>query len=259
MRVTFLGVGEACDERYPNTSLLVRVRSAGAEKTILLDCGFSVPHRFFRHVEDPDVLDAVWISHFHGDHFFGLPLLLLRFWEMKRRRPLTVVAPAEESSKIKEAMELAYPGFLKRIQYPLHIKEMRAGEDQEIHGVLWRAAPTEHSRPNLGLRLDAGSASLFYSGDGRPTKDTEALARGAHLAVHEAFHVEDGAVPGHGTVANTVRWAEAAGVRRLVLVHIQRDVRRGQWDRIQEALSAVTAFPVQVAETDEVLTVGDED
>ena len=65
MKIIFLGVGEACDERYLNTSLLIYSN----KKTILLDCGFTITHQFFKYEKDEDALDIVWISHFHGDHF----------------------------------------------------------------------------------------------------------------------------------------------------------------------------------------------
>ena len=85
--VTFLGVGEACDERLPNTSVLIQPQNKETG-SLLLDCGFTVPASFFAYNQDPEDLSAIWISHFHGDHFFGLPLLLLRLYEEGRRAPL---------------------------------------------------------------------------------------------------------------------------------------------------------------------------
>ncbi len=92
MRVTFLGVGEACDERLPNTSLWVQSGVGDQRQSVMMDCGFTVPSLYWQQQSDPNDLDALWISHFHGDHFFGVPALLLRFWEMKRSKALAIVS-----------------------------------------------------------------------------------------------------------------------------------------------------------------------
>lgn len=107
---SFWGVGEACDPERFNTSLLVL--SGSKNHYILLDCGFTTPHRYFADCSEPNQLDALWISHFHGDNFFGVPLLLLRFWEMGRTRPLLSVGPPGLAEKVAQAVDLAYPCFV---------------------------------------------------------------------------------------------------------------------------------------------------
>lgn len=257
--VRFLGVGEACDETQPNTSLLIEAEEGGdaGPLQILLDCGFSAAHRYFQACADPQALDVLWVSHFHGDHFFGVPLVLLRFWEMKRLKPLILVSQPGGLDAICRAMELAYPGFSRKLTFPLEPVVLDAGDAVEVRGTLWRAAQTEHGQKNLSVRIDGSSWSLFYSGDGRPTAETEKLAHGCPCAVHEAF-VVDGtdAVSGHGTVHGCLQWAEAAGVGRLALVHIQRDVRRTQWRDIQKIVRACRHVEVRVPESGELWTLG---
>lgn len=256
--VEFLGVGEACDETQPNTSLLLRARLADDPSTsvqILLDCGFSVPHRYFQTCSDPEALDAVWISHFHGDHFFGMPLLLLRFWEMKRLKPLTVVTQPGGVDRILAAMDLAYPGFTKKLTFPLHEVVLDAGRPVHVHGTTWRAAQTEHGQKNLSVRIDGAEWSLFYSGDGCPTAESQTLAEGCALAVHEAF-VLNGEEPvfGHGTIQRCLAWARGAGVRRLALVHIQRDVRRAQWQDILDTVRRCRDLDVIVPASGDIVS-----
>ena len=91
MRVIFAGVGEAFDENLGNTTVLVTTGSGKRKRQILLDCGFTGAHAFWKASQDPMDLDAIWVSHFHGDHFFGVPLVLLRFWEQGRTKALTLV------------------------------------------------------------------------------------------------------------------------------------------------------------------------
>lgn len=77
MRIKFIGMGEVFGEKLPDTSIQVSVKEDGVENVILFDCGLTVPPLFWKTRPDPDRLDAIWISHFHGDHFFGFPALFL--------------------------------------------------------------------------------------------------------------------------------------------------------------------------------------
>src|SRR5579884_2415633 len=58
-------------------------------------------------------IDTVFISHFHGDHFFGLPFLLLNFaYQTRRSRELTIVGPPGTEALVRQLTELAYPTLL---------------------------------------------------------------------------------------------------------------------------------------------------
>ncbi len=243
MKITFLGVGEACDPVYPNTSLLVETDTAGQERQVLLDCGFTTPHIYFGARGEADRLDALWISHFHGDHFFGVPLLLLRFWEEDRRKPLFIIGPAGVKAKVRQALDLAYPNFGAKMHYPLLFREAEPGTVLEVAGFQWHTAAGLHSQRALALRLEDGGRSLFYSGDGRPTPATEQLARGCDLVVHESFRLTD-TVIGHGSVAGCLDFAVRAGVSALALIHIQRQERQERRFEIDAALRR--AAPLQV-------------
>lgn len=232
MKVVFLGVGEAFDEKLPNTSVWIRTEAQGNPRSILLDCGFTVPALYWLQTSDPEDLDAIWISHFHGDHFFGMPALLLRLWEMKRTRPLIIAGQDGIEEVIRGAVQLAYPNFLKKLAYPLDFVSVRPGEARVIAGLEWGFAINGHGQQDLAVRIADGERSVFYSGDGEPTPDTLSLARGCDLVIHEAFRLKE-ASGGHGTVSRCIDFAREAGVRALALVHVQREERR---DRYQEIL-----------------------
>ena len=164
MKVVFLGVGEAFDENLTNTSIWVRSKASGVAGSVLLDCGFTAPSAYWRQGVDREELDAVWISHFHGDHFFGLPALLLKFWEMKRVKPLLIVGQTRVEEVVRQAMDLAYPHFMNKLGFPLEFVPVNVNQTIDCAGFTWSFAENGHGQRDLALRLDDGKRSLFYSG-----------------------------------------------------------------------------------------------
>lgn len=231
MRVTFPGVGEAFDESLTNTCVLIETE----EHSALLDCGFNAPFAYWRMADRPARLDALWISHFHGDHFFGVPALLLRLHEEGRTKPLAVIGQRGVDEAITGATNFAYPGLWAKLGFDVEMIELEPGEVKDAAGFTWSDAENEHPRRSLGVRVEAEGKSVYYSGDGRPTPATRELAEDADLVVHEAFSLADG-VEGHGTVAGAIAFARAVRARHLWIVHIHRDARHGRWTEIETLL-----------------------
>lgn len=249
MQVRFVGVGEALDPWEPNTSLALE---AGGTR-LLLDCGFTAAAAYLRSVPDPGSLSAVAISHFHGDHFFGLPALLLDLWVGGRTAPLTIAGPAGVACIVGAAVELAYGSLPGKLAFPVRYAEA-APEDALALGPLRLSfAAPEHAEGSLSVRVDAPSGSLFYSGDGRPTPATLELARGADLVVHEAYDF-DGETPGHGSIAGSLAFARAAGAPHLALVHVRREVRRDRAADIRGLLAAATDIHAWLPDSGETWT-----
>jgi ribonuclease Z len=247
MKVIFLGVGEACDERLPNTSVWIQTEVQGKSRSVMLDCGFTVPSLYWQQTTDHEDLDALWISHFHGDHFFGVPALLLRFWEMRRSKPLNIISQSGAERIVTQAMELAYPGFWGKLTYAVAFHELEPGQVTRVAGLEWSTAQSIHGRKNLSVRIEDGRHSLFYSGDGLFSPETLALARGCSLVVHEAFRL-DPITPGHGTVRQCIDFARDAGAALLALVHVQRDERRARYQDILKLLGEIKDLHVILPE-----------
>ncbi len=244
MEIFFLGVGEACDTAHGNSSSLITA-SNGAR--ILLDCGFSVPHQYFRTVEQPDALDCIWISHFHGDHFLGLPLLFLRLWQLGRTRPLAIVGQKGIDLKVRAALELAYPTFEKKLSFTFEFHRLHAQETISLAGMTWSAALTQHSQYNLGLRLEDGLTKFYYSGDGRAGKHARELIRGCDFVVHESFSMID-TYPYHGSVNSTLQLADELEIGQVALVHLDHEVRRNELETVKKMVNARPNTLLPVAE-----------
>jgi ribonuclease BN (tRNA processing enzyme) len=256
MQIQFIGVGEAFDERYPNTSLLVSLKGLQEESHVLLDCGFTAAAAYYAHACVDANLNAIWVSHFHGDHFLGLPLLLLRFWDEGRTKPLIVVGQPGVEEKIWSALELAYPGFRPRLGYPVRCFEAMAGKTLQLLGAQWSFAVNEHSvvTPCLAVRLDCHGRSVFYSGDGRPTPATAELAANVDLLVHEAYDLES-ETPGHGGVLGCLELARSVKACNLALVHVNRRTRREKAETIRVMLAKAMGEQGFLPEPGEIITL----
>jgi ribonuclease BN (tRNA processing enzyme) len=244
MDVTFCGVGEAFDPWLLNTSLLLQ-HGGGS---MLLDCGFTAAHSFWSLATDPLGLDAVWVSHFHGDHFFGLPALFLKYREEGRTRPLALVGQRGLDDVAARAMDLAFGQLGATLEYEIVFHEAEPGQSMELAGFTLDFAENDHSTRCLAIRAEAAGSSVFYSGDGRPTGETLALASEVDLVVHEAYsHDPDN--PGHGTVQGAIDFARDAGARALALVHIKQQVRMAEEDAIRATLAAESELEAFLPET----------
>lgn len=243
MNVFFVGVGEACDEKHGNTSIHVQT---GNDIHILCDCGFSAAHSYFAFCDDPDQLDMLWISHFHGDHFFGLPLVLLRFWEMKRSKPLLVIGQEGTEDKVMGSMDLAYPRFRSKLSYEVQFPVIEPGTVQEISGLQLQSVQTLHSQRNLGLLVNDGKNKLYYSGDGRPTEEVGELVRDCDMAVHEAFRLDE-EIHHHGSVTGCLKLAQSNNIKKMALVHLERNFRQQQIADINDLLEQYSLLSLPVA------------
>lgn len=221
MRVILLGAGEAFDETLGNTSAL-----AVSGSTVLLDCGYAAPFQVWHHDPSPDLIDAVYISHAHADHYFGLPALLTRMWEDGRKKPLTLISQKHVLEQIWEIMELGYPGMRKRFEFPIESVEASPQHEVTFGEIRMRFAATVHSVTNLAVRMEAAGRTFCYSGDGMFTDESRALFRAADLVLHEAYMFKES--PIHADIPRLIAMAEEAGVRHLVLTHVQRQVRKDE-------------------------------
>ncbi|MBL8179236.1 MAG: ribonuclease Z [Bryobacterales bacterium] len=233
MKALILGAGEAFDESFPNTSVLIE-----SETNLLLDCGFSVPPMLWR---SGARVDALYLTHAHADHFFGVPAVLARMCDEPRRDPLPVVTQHDVWQRLRQVLELAYPGSEAKRTFPLVFVPATAGTTVPLNELTLRFAPTRHGIGNLAVRVECGGRAICLSGDGAFTEQSKALYKGADLLFHEAYSFEQRS--SHAHVEDVVAMAVETGVKRLALTHIERHVRMKERARL-EALRYDTGIAV---------------
>ena len=225
VKVIFCGVGEAFDENLTNTSILVSFLHRGEYRFILLDCGFTAAPAFWKTSFSPLDLDGIWISHLHGDHFMGLPQLLIRFSEHGREKKLHVCGGKGIKEAVTWAMDLAYPGKMGKLPFHVAFSDVDPAGSFDICEIPAKAVDIDHPLPCLGLRLDFEGKSLFYTGDGNVPDAAQKIVRGSDLGIFETFTL-DTKRHGHSNVVQAGSFAGSAGIKLVAAVHMHRHERK---------------------------------
>ncbi len=189
MRITVLGSGDAFGSggRF-NTCLLVE---AGGQR-LLLDCGGSSMVALNRAGIARNGLCGLLFSHFHGDHFGGLPTFLLDAQFVSRRTaPLVVAGPAGIEARTTQVLEAAFPGAsVNAWRFPIRFAEVTPGHPVALAGLSVEAFPMVHddrAGPCLGYRLSGGGKVFAFSGDTAWTPALVGLADGADALLVECY------------------------------------------------------------------------
>jgi ribonuclease BN (tRNA processing enzyme) len=199
---------------------------SGASESVLIDCGTSSLIGMKRDGIDPAEVGAVLLSHLHGDHFGGVPFLILDAQFSRRTRPLLVAGPPGVRARVEAAMEIFFPGSTS-IQRKFSVEFIEWAERQttRVGPATVTAYPVVHASgaPPSALRVAYGGRIIAYSGDTAWTDSLIDAARGADLFVCEAYSF-DKPMKFHLDYTTVEAQAERLGARRIILTHMGRDM-----------------------------------
>ena len=220
MRLTVIGCGDAFGSggRFNTCFKIDALRSS-----ILIDFGASSLVALKAQRIDPNSIDGIVLSHLHGDHFGGLPFLLLDAQFLSRRRhPLTIAGPPGTRARIDAALEVLFPGSTATSwRFDWEVKEIMPGRRAELLGLEILTIEVKHpsGAPSTGLRVSDGERVLAYSGDTEWTDALFAIARGADLFIVECYdYGEDTVYHMSWPVLN--RRLKELGARRVMITHM---------------------------------------
>lgn len=227
LRVKFLGTGDAfAAGGRGQTCVLLDGEPAGR---CLLDCGATALTALQAQGIEPRSIDAILLTHLHGDHFAGVPFFLLDALVgsgRPARRPLTVAGPPGTEARVRALGEVLYPGMGAKVPaFPLAFLEMTPEVRHEVAGFAVTPYPAAHSPDSnpTGLRVEAAGKVVAYTGDGGWGEAMIPLGRDADLLIAEcSWFVPRG--EGHMDYKTLTENLPRIGARRTVITHMGPEV-----------------------------------
>ena len=234
MRLTVIGSGDAFGSGGRHNTCFHLVTGG---RTVLIDCGASAPVALRARNIDPNSIDAVILSHLHGDHFGGIPFLMLDGQYLSRReRPLLFAGPPGSAERISAAMEVLYPNSTKtKYRFPWSVTEIPVSQPTEILGLNVVSTEVIHSSgaPSTALRVTDGQKTFAYSGDTQWTEALLPIAAGADLFMVECYEYER-ELTGHMNWKTIKQRLPDFTARRVMLTHMNHTMLA----RLDEARAA---------------------
>jgi ribonuclease BN (tRNA processing enzyme) len=224
MQLRFVGCGDALGSggRF-NTCFHV----TGARANFLIDCGASSLPALKRLGIAREAIDLILITHFHGDHFGGLPFLLLDAQFTRRSRPLVIAGPAGIETRLANLMEALFEHSSKtKPRFDLSIVALEPEQSRTFGEVEVTPYPVVHGEsggPFLAYRVEAEGRVIAYSADTEWTDMLIPAARGADLFIAEAYYY-DKIVRNHLSLKTLEAHLPEINAKRLVLTHMSDDM-----------------------------------
>jgi ribonuclease BN (tRNA processing enzyme) len=224
--VTVLGAGDAFASKGWFQAGYI-IKAAGLQ--ILMEAGPTLLASMKRLRMAPDDIDIVLVSHLHGDHFSGLPFLILEYlYESPRRRRLTLAGPPQLEERTWTLFRAMYPeSDTSELEQKFDFVVLEPNRTQEVAGAVQiHSVRTPHTVKDLSLafRIAVGGKVIAFSGDTGWTEELVALSSGSDLFLCECTYFDEPALDFHISYAQLVTQSHRFDTRRLILTHVGREV-----------------------------------
>jgi len=223
VELQFLGSGDAFGSggRF-QTCLLVR----GEGGALLIDCGASSLIAMKRAGADPPEIGWVLLTHLHGDHFGGVPFMVLDAQFSRRTRPLVIAGPPGTRARVEAAMEVFFPNSTRVTRrFTTEFVELAERVATQVGPVTVTPFEVAHASgaPSYALRVEYDRKIVVYSGDTEWTESLVEAARGADLFVCEAYFF-DKKIKYHLDYATLRDQRKRLECSRIILTHMSQDM-----------------------------------
>lgn len=222
IKLTFIGSGDAFGSGGRlSTCFYVEAPGSG----FLIDCGASSIPGLKMHRIDSNSIDTVLITHFHGDHFGGLPFFLLEAAIYRREKPITIVSPPGCKEKVSQLLSLLYPGTVVLKKLNIRFLEYQPFETIVTGELKVQAYPAIHSEAALphGLRIQISDKIISYSGDTEWSDNLIPLSAEADLFICEC-NFFDLQVKGHMNYQELKSRLPGITSKKIILTHFDNEM-----------------------------------
>jgi ribonuclease BN (tRNA processing enzyme) len=226
VHLTFLGTGDAFASHGRFHSGYF-IEADGYR--ILMEAGPTVLCAMKRMGVAPADLDLVLISHLHGDHFGGLPFLILEYlWESRRRKPLKIAGPPRLRDRTWRLFNTMFPfpsGDIERVRCELEFIELEPSKSARFGPVQVETLRVPHMKRDLclALKVRAGGKTIAFTGDTGWVDELISFSAGADLFLCECTYFQN-PLETHLNYPLLESKRRDIDVKRMMLTHIGREV-----------------------------------
>jgi ribonuclease BN (tRNA processing enzyme) len=225
MKLTIVGSGDAFGSGgRTNTCFWLET----AKATLVVDFGASALPALKALKLDPNRIDAIILSHLHGDHFGGLPFLLLDYQFLARREtPLLIAGPPGTRARLEAAMEVFFPKSTgTNWRFPWRVEEIAPGQKADVlgHSLITTEVVHQSGAPSTALRLSDGETVFAYSGDTEWTDALLPIAKGADLFIAECYAYAGTKITGHMSWEILKSRLADLGAKQAMLTHMNPEM-----------------------------------
>ncbi len=225
MKVTILGSGDAFASRGSCPACYI---IEGDGHTILMEAGPSLLPLLKRAGFPPAGFDLVLISHLHGDHFGGLPFLILEYmWESGLKKTLTIAGPRRLEQRTWTVFENMFSHFPEeKVARHLKFEVLEGAASYDFGAIKVATMRTPHTRPDVSLafRITLGGKTIVFSGDTGWTDELVPFCDGADLFICECTYFDSTHLDFHLNYPLIAQQRSRFNVGRMVLTHLGREV-----------------------------------
>ena len=158
MRLTFLGTAGSWPTKERSASAIALDTE---RELVLFDCGEGTQRQFFQSSASFMRVRRVFLTHFHGDHFLGLPGLIQSMCLNNREERLDIYGPPDAKEMVDRVLAMGY----FTLRFPITVHPLNPGESVELPSYTIRTARAEHPVPTIAYRLDEAPKRGRFDGD----------------------------------------------------------------------------------------------
>lgn len=221
MKVELIGTG--CIGTKQNSA------SSIVNKKILIDAPNGIC-KTLRNLDKPlEYIQTVIITHFHADHIFDLPFLILEkaIDQGETQIPFNIVGPKGIKERTKTLYELAFTASWEKVNKMLNINyiEILPGETKYIDDLTLEAVKVEHDAPEAqGYILTIDNQRCAFTGDTKKCEGVDYLLSKSKIVITDCAKTKG--IETHMGIDNIQEYSEKYHDNIIITTHMREDTRK---------------------------------